>query len=215
MGGLNTVTMVNGKYQYPIKGRDLPTVHSNDLIYNPKLNAVKSSTPRCSFGTQKKFLEWRIKENRESYKPGPGSNTPKFEVTQKQFGTSKIGKDPKKSKFDEVIGQGTDNFYELRKKDITKGMNHGYMSISKRTERKRDKVADIGQYEVHNFEIARSFAQRSYSICQADAFRNTRCDEMLFGVGQNGYSHKFKTDELNQTTMGPGQYFTNKSELNK
>lgn len=114
-----------------------------------------------------------------------------------------------------MLGQGTDAFYELREKDITKKMNNGYISISKRTERKRDKIADIGQYEVDNFEKVRTFASRSYSICQAHVNKNTRCDQMLFGAGNDGYTHKFKTDDLNQTTMGPGQYFTNKSELNK
>lgn len=66
---------VKGKYEYPIRGRDLPTVPSNDLAYNPKHSAVTKQDPRFSIGKSPKFFDLNMKEVK--VKPGPNSFRPK------------------------------------------------------------------------------------------------------------------------------------------
>ena len=57
-----SLNLVNGSYQYPIKGRPLFLKEVNDVSYTPNVDSIRSKGKQVVIGRTKKFFDVRDKE---------------------------------------------------------------------------------------------------------------------------------------------------------
>ena len=120
----------NGIYQFPMRGRDLPKVHLNDLFYDANIPAIRDKSPRAVFGKADKYFDLSYKETDQQQ--APCTYRPKETLTRHSNVSYSMSKSKKDCHFDKVLGEGAHEFYKTSK-DISKNIKHGYMAQSVRS----------------------------------------------------------------------------------
>ena len=59
---MNQLKIVNGRYQYPMRGRQLPSVQSSDLFYDTRIPINRGKSPNIIFTREAKYFDLSLKE---------------------------------------------------------------------------------------------------------------------------------------------------------
>ena len=119
-----SLNVVNGTYQYPIKGRPLHNKEVNDVNYTPNMNSVRGKGKQVVIGRTKKFFD--VTERELKSRQGPSTYRPKHASIMHKQPKYSIPKSLKKSKFDKPDGEGADKIYH-NAKPFAQNAKHGYL----------------------------------------------------------------------------------------
>lgn len=150
-----SLNLVNGSYQYPIKGRPLFLKEVNDVSYTPNVDSIRSKGKQVVIGRTKKFFDVRDKELKS--RQGPSTYRPKHASVMQNEPKYTIPKSHKKSKFEKPVGEGADRIYH-KAKPFAHNAKHGYLRKSKLHLHTDNKVPGVGSYTPRdNATMAQSY----------------------------------------------------------
>lgn len=178
---MNKIKMVNGRYQYPDKGRSFHNHVVNDVNYDPQMSAVQPKNPSAIMGKAEKFFDLNMKEIKR--RQGPSSYRPQHDKVMRLNPSYSMAKSGKKSHFEGTQGEGSDKYYQKPSK-FGRNATHGYLSKGRRKLVEDNETPGVGTYEV------------------LDALTRTMSPSMEFPrTGKGSLHRRPATGEI-----GPGSY---------